>query len=86
MAERMICMNVTYVCPFIQKANKHIKDLKKMLPTALDHHVCWTASVASLILSNGQFLQCNRLVVQPIPSAAADGGAGVALLRLPAYL
>jgi hypothetical protein len=30
MAERMICMNVTYVCPLIQKANKNIKEKKRL--------------------------------------------------------
>jgi hypothetical protein len=28
MAKRMICMNVPYACPFIQKSNKNIKDKK----------------------------------------------------------
>jgi hypothetical protein len=30
MAERMICMNVRYACPFLQKLNKNIKDKKTL--------------------------------------------------------
>jgi hypothetical protein len=30
MVERMICMNVPYVCSLIQKANKNIKEKKNI--------------------------------------------------------
>jgi hypothetical protein len=31
MVEQMICMNVPYACPFIQKSNKNIKDKKSFI-------------------------------------------------------
>jgi hypothetical protein len=46
----MICMNVTYVCPLIQKQNKNIKEKKKkkkktgLLPMPLALLMCLMVS------------------------------------------
>ncbi len=65
MVERMICMNVTYVCSFIQKANKNIKEKKNILCMYVCMYVCNVMYVMYVRIKIKIKIKSNKIFISP---------------------
>ncbi len=74
MAVRMICMNVTYVCPFIQKANKHIKEKKKKIIVSQYQYEATYGSLLTPVVSSLQTPVVSSLLTPVVSSLLTPVG------------